>query len=947
MSNELNLGLETLNEEQHKACTSVDGAFRLIAGAGSGKTLTLTKRVAYIVKSKHIDPSRVLSVTFTNKAAAEMRERCAKELSCDESSLNMMTFHSLALAICKEDMPEYMGWKYGVGAGNTPFYIYAEKVVDKLAPKGMVDDNIRDYVKRRLANYISKVKTSDDYVKYYDTTIEADIEPANILEIFQYERQKEANGDARKKAIARRKNLEKAIKEKGNPKLQTKFGESLQDLDNIIERLAHKHDEISLSPTSTWAIKALSFAREAGSLTFDDMINCALYLLKNKPEVRLKWQSRFDYIQVDEFQDTDIRQLNIIKELYERTGNLFVVGDPDQSIYAFRKGVDSSLFNNLGEFIPNLVTIFLKTNYRSTKEIVEASNAVIKLNRNRIQKDLVSSSSQKSQEVEVLSAKDEDEGGLAAKEFDRIKALLLKYKPSEIAILYRNVNSVVTQELIAKLEADNIPLDNQLIKLEFGSDLLQHIKDLFKFKFLFDMGDKRSAEKFFNNFIASTKEEPADYLFMSEVYRELSDVWEDEGEIVDLICSYYMRLKYKDPTSSLNAKKNPALYEECREPLKESIREWKSLSDNEKLMNCSDEKMLESATENHKDGLHIMTYHASKGLEFKVVIVNDMDTGILLDKKSTSDFTILEETARLAYVAMSRAKEKLIVGLVKADSPYAYQIQNLAKWDDNNFKAENATHADNSYKEAYKNLAEVKAYSIKYCDLSKRKSSNPKTGDIVGTLLIIPYEGELYLFKLPLGMARPNNVVTEYRLNNIYRLALELNLAYVGITVNDTDDATWMINHYGNAGFIDSPTVKKYLTALIKNNPRNSDEYCRNLENETTMIYNSIIEGKDTSNALEAEKPIDKNLKQCVPFTYQEFLNINNSLKEDKVGIPIRIAGLSTKKDVCLVEGDGISDSVKISQVVYEITSNIRYYLTNPSILKDWKYWGPEKLSVV
>ena len=939
-----NVNLTELNEEQLRACTSTDGAFRLIAGAGSGKTFTLTKRVAYIVDTKKINPSRVLSLTFTNKAAEEMKERCAKLLHCDKEELNMMTFHSLALKICKEDMPKYMGWKNGVQVGNTPFYMYAELAVNALAPEGIADETIRDYVKRRLAGYILKVKNSDDYIKYFDVTKDLDVTPANILEVYHYEKQKEDKGGLRQKALYRKKALEKAIKEQNNPSLKSKLGESMQELDDLIVSLAHYHNDMVLSPTATWAIKALNLAYTVGSLTFDDIINCALYLLDNYPDVRMKWQSKYDYIQVDEFQDTDWKQLMMVKHLYARAGNLFVVGDPDQSIYSFRKGVDSQLFNNLPEYIPHIVTIFMQNNYRSSKNIVSAGNSIIKLNRNRIVKDLVSQSSGANADVEILS--DTESESLADKEYHLIQDLLKEYTPNDIAVLYRDMNSEVTQELVTKLESLDIPLDNQLVILEYGADLLKNIDNLFKFKYLRDNGDYKGATKYFNNFIAIIKDSPADFLFMDDVYEKLSACWDNSEDAVKLICDYYMRLKYKDPYSNVNIRKNPYNHRECADRLIEEIDCWKEKPDSQKFAECSDENMLITKTENHAEGLHIMTYHASKGLEYKVVIVNDMDNSSLLKLREGEKLETLEETVRLAYVASSRAKERLYIGLSDANSPYAYRLQDLAKWDVAEFKEKNREFGETEYISQYDNLAKTTIYAIRYKDLGPRKSTFPKDEDVTGTVIKVPYKGEMYLLRLSITLPGIKDVITEYRYNNAYRLGLELNGAYIKVNVKDMQDASWMIGNYEDDDFVKSSRVQKYLAKVADKNMRDNPIYMQELGKDTNDIYSGIVaqEKNDVVLALgSGVMPIDRNMKPYLPFTFTEFKSINNTRRNDRQGKPARILHLNLKKDVCTLERDGVVDNFKVRQIVFEITSNVRYYLTNPSMLKDWKYWSPEQ----
>ena len=940
--------LNDLNQEQQEACTRTEGAIRLIAGAGSGKTSVLTRRVAYISKEKNIEPYRILSLTFTNKAADEMRSRCSKLLKCKPNELSMMTFHSLALAICKEEMPRYMGWTNGVSVGNMPFYMYAELAVDELAPSGAIDENIRTYLKKRLANYISKVKNDGNYIKYYDTHNVPDVEISNPLEVYQYEKEKEQLQAERTRAIGRKRYLEQNIKKKNNPNLRTKNGETLEELDEIIEKLRHVTNSDILSPTATWALKAISLSGKVGVLTFDNLIDCALYLLSTYSEVLEKWQNKYDYIQVDEFQDTDLKQLKIIKLLYGRTENLFVVGDPDQSIYSFREGTDAEIFNQLMEYIPNLVTIYMHNNYRSSSEIVSIGNSVITLNKNRIRKDLISMS-HSGEKIKILTA-DKVEGSyniskLATKEFNEIQKLIANgVSPNDIAILYRDLNSEVTKELVDMLSKTDIPLDNQLIRMEYGSELLKNIENIYKFMFLRNQGDKRDADRFFNNFIGSINPTPTNFIFADEVYARLSEL-KDGGAIVKYISSLYMKLKYAEPESAVNSKRNPATHEESLSNLENSYNKWIHLTPKEKWAACTDESTLRTKTEEHTDGLHIMTYHAAKGLEYAYVIVNDIDTTSLLKLRPKDDIDVLEETVRLAYVAITRAKIGLIIGLSTPNSPYiAISKQDFVTWDNEEFKEELLLAGTATYTDKFKELAQARAYAVKYVDLGERKSSHPRTGDIIGTVLLIPYKGENYILRLKrMPPTKLPDTVTEFRINDDSILSMELEGAYLRADVTNAKDINWIDRHYEDDNFLDFPIAQKYLMPLIEKDIRSTAEYKEDLAEKTRMLYNRLGK-RDESVVLYGEKPIDKNSKPYIPFSYEEFIGLNQEKRQYKNITFCRIDYLNLTKDICTLLSNLGRETLQIRQLIFEISGNNRICLTNPSKLKDWKYWKPNNL---
>lgn len=300
--------LDNLNEKQQEAVKETEGAVLVLAGAGSGKTKVLTTRVAYLINEKGVNPRNILAITFTNKAATEMKERISKMVE-NSNKIQISTYHSLGLLFIRENC-EKLNYQ-------SNFTILDSEDVLTLIKKIMKEKGIDDkaFNPRAIRNAISSAKNelidAKSYEKYALTEFEK-----KVYEVYL--------------------NYEKRLK-LGN------------------------------------------------SLDFDDLLMLPIILFKNNPDILSKYQDRFEYILIDEYQDTNYAQYMLSKLLSAKYKNIFVVGDIDQSIYAFR-GANYKNILNFEKDYPNNKTILLEENYRSTKCILNVANDIIKNNKQRKEK---------------------------------------------------------------------------------------------------------------------------------------------------------------------------------------------------------------------------------------------------------------------------------------------------------------------------------------------------------------------------------------------------------------------------------------------------------------------------------------------------------------------------------------------------------------------------------
>ena len=606
-----------LNSEQARAVTHADGPLLILAGAGSGKTKTLTHRIAYLIGELKIFPSRILAVTFTNKAAKEMRQRLAQILSEDSENRQFMpwmgTFHSICVRMLRMD-----GENIGL---NKRFLIYD------------TDDQIS------LMKQIMKARGLTD----------KDIKPRAVLS-----------------AISNAKNEMRSAED---------FSASTRGpREQKIAELFFAYE------------KAL---KDASALDFDDLLIKTVELLRNKPDIRHKWQQQFEHILIDEYQDTNAVQYALIKLLVNSRRNLCVVGDDAQSIYSFR-GADYTNILNFERDFPGTTVVKLEQNYRSTGAILNMANALISHNIHRTDKNLWTANGD-GVEPKLWQLYNESEEALAIA--NEIQAQIANGRQyGDVAVLYRtNAQSYAIERA---LRQSYIPykivgglrfLDRAVVK-----DLLAYLRLLYqpsdRVSFLRIVNTPKrgvgavSISKFLDWNDASGKDiisgllavEEADTLTarakrpLLEFGQKLHDLQQEiDGSPAELIEKIMKSTGYEDFIND-----GTPQAEERMENIGVLLSEAKTYVD---VATFLEEMALMSSTDTTADQqVTLMTLHAAKGLEFPVVFLAGLEEGILpharvFDSGNADD---VEEERRLCYVGVTRAREALFVSCASSRTQF-------------------------------------------------------------------------------------------------------------------------------------------------------------------------------------------------------------------------------------------------------------------------------------
>ena len=608
--------LNNLNVEQKKAASKVDGPVLILAGAGSGKTRTVTYRIAHMVMEKGISPYKILAVTFTNKAAREMRERVETLIGEDSKRVMVSTFHAFGVRLLR---------MYGVELGyNSNFNIYDGDDQKRLIKNIMKDLVITDksITPARIASIISRLK-------------EDGITPE------EYE--KDSRG----------------------------FLESYKTVSSVYKRYN-------------------SGLKNNNAMDFADIIVNTNRLMDIQ-KIREKVQERYQYIMVDEYQDTNNTQYQIINKIAEKYKNICVVGDEDQSIYGFR-GANIQNILDFEKDYPEAFVIKLEQNYRSTAHILEAANSIIKNNESSKGKNLWTEKD-KGELIRIFESEDaRHEAFLVLQEINRLKNGNRNYK--DFTILYRtNAQSRAFEELFIKF---NIPY-----KVFGGMQFYQRmeIKDIMAYLNVINNSldslnllrvlnipkrkiGAKSIEKiseFAGNsgisiFEALGRSEEIDGLsknlkiVLSEFHSMLLNFIEESQDmpVSEIFDEVVKTIGYFSYLESLGEEAESRI--ENIEELRNSISEMEKVQENLTLGEYLENTALISATdklEEDKDYVKLMTIHNSKGLEFPVVFVVGVEDEVFPGSKVEYDPTQLEEERRLCYVAITRAEEKLYMYYAK------------------------------------------------------------------------------------------------------------------------------------------------------------------------------------------------------------------------------------------------------------------------------------------
>lgn len=598
--------LDSLNEQQKKAVLHTEGPLLVVAGAGTGKTKTLTHRILHLVH-KGVEPWSILAITFTNKAAMEMRERVIEMLGSDDHIPTMSTFHSLGVRIIRK-------WHLKLGISK---YFNILDTQDKM----------------------SLVKQA---MKYHD------IDPK------QWEPRKIASTISRAKA---------------DEKTPSNYETNKNPLTQYVALVWPKYEELK---------------KAEGSLDFDDLLSETYFLLRDDQEVREYYQNRWNYVHVDEYQDTNTIQYKIIKTLAEKHKNICAVGDGDQNIYSWR-GADMKNILNFEKDFPGAKTIILEKNYRSTKNILRAAHDIISKNTERIDKKLITDNHEGNN---ILMY----EGFSGNQEASWVANKVAKYisegtEPRDIAVLFRtNFQSRILEEaFLTKM----IPY--QVVGVKFFQrkeikDLMSYLKSAFNRESLSDIKrvinePKRGLGKVAIAHIfagAPEKLSGKAQLSYGSFIKLLDEIYEfaQTNELSETI-------KYIIKHSGLERKLNDGNDDdkERLENMKELVTYATKYDDLENAYDLFFEEVAllsdqDSLGSNTKDSntTKLMTIHASKGLEFKHVFVVGLEQGLFPSQRDDAKNKHEdEEERRLCYVAFTRAKEQLHVSYAKLRTIYGQQ----------------------------------------------------------------------------------------------------------------------------------------------------------------------------------------------------------------------------------------------------------------------------------
>ena len=663
--------LENLNPAQKEAVETTEGAVLIIAGAGSGKTKALTHRVAYLIREKKVAPRNILAVTFTNKAAQEMKERVASLLT--DSNLRMPfestnlknyelpvmgTFHSICVRILRHEI-EKIGYKKS-------FNIFDTQDQEALMKKVMkeMEINIDQFKPKAMLGAISKAKNE------------------------------------------------------------------LIDAEMFQSRIGGYYEEI-VSKVYTQYQKRL---KEQDALDFDDILMLIVKLFQKFPEVLEKYQNLFRYIMVDEYQDTNHAQYALVAMLAKKWGNLCVVGDDWQGIYSWR-GANIQNILDFEKDYPQAKVIKLEQNYRSTQNILDAAYGVISKNVNRKDKEIWTDNKGGHLLSAYEARDERDEAEFLIAEIQKMigesamrslgTARDGKLRLSDFVVLYRtNAQSRIVEEAMLR---NSIPY-----RIIGGLKFYQRkeVKDVIAYlRLIQNFNDEVSLERIINEprrgvgdvslgkWLSFAKENNLNYIEAGLKINDSSKLHVSKIDAIKKFCDFIIRGKEKIAKTKVTdliefvftesgyekflldgTDEGQTRYENVRELLTVS-KKYDEYAGEEGLSLFLEEVALIADTDNidqASEAVHLMTLHSAKGLEFKVVFIVGLEEGILPHSRSLIDHNEMEEERRLMYVGITRAKEKVYLVYTRERNIYgSTQINSPSRFLDDipeNLIAQNSQH---------------------------------------------------------------------------------------------------------------------------------------------------------------------------------------------------------------------------------------------------------------
>ena len=616
--------LNGLNKEQQGAVKHTEGPLLIMAGAGSGKTRVLTHRIAYLLGEKDVPPRNVLAITFTNKAAREMKERVNKLTGADGGQIWVSTFHSMCVRILRRDI-DRIGYNQNFTILDSGDQLSVIKQILK-----DLDIDPKKFEPRAMLGQISGAKneliTPEAYSK-------------NVGDFFQ------------------------------------------RQVSQVYERYQ----------------KTL---QKNQALDFDDLIMQTIHLFKRVPEVLEYYQRRFQYIHVDEYQDTNHAQYYLVKQLANRYQNLCVVGDSDQSIYRWR-GADIANILSFEEDYPSARVIYLEQNYRSTKSILDAANKVIENNSGRKPKNLWTENDD-GKKIHYFQGATEQEEALFVT--DKIQELTGEgISPNDIAILYRT-------------NAQSRAVEDTLIKSDIGYQMVggtkfyerKEIKDLTAYlRLITNPDDDISFERVVNvpkrgigktsvdrlrayaaehaisfnqavkdvDFIGVTKKAANALAEFGNLIQTLTQQQEfltatDMVEAILERTGYEKILKNERSLESQSRLENLEEFKTVTQDFEEDAEDKTLIAFLTDLALVADIDRVDEEEMDNEPKVTLMTLHAAKGLEFPVIFLVGMEENVFPHSRSMFDNEEMEEERRLAYVGITRAEQQLYLTHAKMRTIY-------------------------------------------------------------------------------------------------------------------------------------------------------------------------------------------------------------------------------------------------------------------------------------
>jgi len=636
--------LDELNESQRQAVTNIGGPVMIVAGPGSGKTRVLTYRIAHMIQNG-VEPFSIMSLTFTNKAAAEMRHRIEKVIGGEARNIFMGTFHSVFARLLRVDAPK-IGYPSNFTIYDTTDSL---SMIKQIINELQLNDKI--YKPNQVYNRISSAKNA-------------------LISPKQYKEDSEI------------------------------ISEDIQMQKPLMSKIYE-----------TYAKRCF----QSGAMDFDDLLYKTYELLIRFPEVLYKYQHRFKYLMIDEFQDTNFAQYSIVKKIADVYQNICVVGDDAQSIYAFRGATIENILNFQKDY-PDLKVFKLEQNYRSTKNIVKAANHLIVNNKNQLQKTIWTDNHQ-GELIKVLKASSDNEEARMVADLIFEYKMRHHYNNKDFAILYRtNAQSRAFEESLRRL---NIPY---IVYGGMSFYQRKEIKDLIAYlRLTVNPQDEEAWRRVINYPTRGIGKTTIERIIVLASERETS-IWnicenimqtDISGKTAQNVLSFIMMIKsfqtlvHKQnayEVASHIAKSSGIVRELSEDKSVEGVMRFENIQEllngikefseadtieegredefnNDRTLGTYLQNIMLLTNQDNKveneDSVKIMTIHAAKGLEFECVFVAGLEDNLFPSSMSLFSREDLEEERRLFYVAVTRAMSYLTLSF--ATSRYKFGTLNYSE----------------------------------------------------------------------------------------------------------------------------------------------------------------------------------------------------------------------------------------------------------------------------